>query len=92
MELRLSPFDPLALLDEIERLVRVQIGPREFVRRNPSATEPGAGLVQISAPGDAGAVVPAHDTLSLQNAGNYSSALSELKQHQAHDVAASAAD
>jgi len=94
MELRLSPFDPLALLDEIERLVPgYKLDRVNLFGGNPSATEPGAGLVQISAPGDAGAVVPAHDTLFTSGTlGNYSSALSELKQHQAHDVAASAAD
>jgi NADH-quinone oxidoreductase subunit G len=80
--------------DEIERLVPgYKLDRVNLFGGNPSATEPGAGLVQISAPGDAGAVVPAHDTLFTSGTlGNYSSALSELKQHQAHDVAASAAD
>jgi len=96
MELRMSPFDPLALLDEIERLVPgYKLDRVNLFGGNPSSTEPGAGsgFVPLSALSDPGAVVPAHDTLFTSGTlGSYSSALRELKQHQAHDVAASAAD
>jgi NADH-quinone oxidoreductase subunit G len=96
MELRLSPFDPLALLDEIERLVPgYKLDRTNLFGGNASTTEPGpgSGFVPLSALSNPGVVVPAHDTLFTSGTlGSYSTALRELKQHQAHDVELSAAD
>jgi NADH-quinone oxidoreductase subunit G len=96
MELRMSPFDPLALLDEIERLVPgYKLDRMNLFGGNASATEPGAGsgFVPLTALSDPTSVVPAHDTLFTSGTlGSYSTALRELKQHQAHDVALTAAD
>ena len=48
LELKLSPFDPLAVLDEIERLVPgVQARPAESFQRQRCATE--TGFVPVSA-------------------------------------------
>jgi NADH-quinone oxidoreductase subunit G len=60
---------------------------------NDVRTEP--GFVPISALTASGidTVVPAHDTLFTSSTlGRYSPALKELKQHQAHELAESAAD
>jgi NADH-quinone oxidoreductase subunit G len=92
LEPRLSPFDPLAVLDEIARLVpsyaldRVNLFGGNAVRTEPGA---GPGFVPLSAI----TVVPAHDTLFTSGTlGRYSSALKELEKHQAHEVAGVAAD
>jgi NADH-quinone oxidoreductase subunit G len=96
MELRLSPFDPLALLDEIERLVPgYKLDRVNLFGGNSSTTEPGAGpgFVPVTVLTDPGSVVPRHDRLFTSGTlGSYSSALRELKQHQAHEVTLSAAD
>ncbi len=92
LEPRLSPFDPLAVLDEIARLVpsynldRVNLFGGNAVRTEPGA---GPGFVPLSAI----TVVPAHDTLFTSGTlGRYSSTLKELEKHQAHEVAGVAAD
>jgi NADH-quinone oxidoreductase subunit G len=94
LEPKLSPFDPLAVLDEIARLVpgytldRINLFVGNDVR-----TEPGFVPVSaLSTPGN-GTVIPAHDTLFTSSTlGRYSPALNELNQHQAHDLTESAAD
>ena len=96
LEPRLSPFDPLALLDEIARLVPGYVLDRvNLFGGNAVKTEPGAGpgFVPISALNGSELVVPAHDTLFTSGTlGQYSSALRQLKEHQAHEVAGAAAD
>jgi len=92
LEPRLSPFDPLAVLDEIARLVpgykldRVNLFGGNAVKSEPSV---GAGFVPLAAI----TMAPAHDTLFTSGTlGRYSTALGELEKHQAHDAAGVAAD
>ncbi len=94
LEPRLSPFDPLAALDEIARLVPGYTLDRiNLFTGNDVQTEPGfvpASALYASAHD---AIVPAHDTLFTSSTlGNYSPALKQLQQHQAHELAESAAD
>jgi NADH-quinone oxidoreductase subunit G len=94
LEPKLSPFDPLAVLDEIARLVPgYQLDRINLFTGNDVRTEP--GFVPITALTASGidTVVPAHDTLFTSSTlGRYSPALNELKQHQTHELAESAAD
>ena len=94
LELKLSPLDPLAMLDEIERLVPGYTLDRlNLFGGNDVPTEP--GLVPVSPQTNAGPdlVVPAHDGLfTSATLGGYSKALRELELHQTHAVAESAAD
>jgi len=94
LEPKMSPFDPLAVLDEIARLVPgYQLDRINLFTGNDVRTEP--GFVPITALTASGidTVVPAHDTLFTSSTlGRYSAALNELKQHQAHELAESAAD
>jgi NADH-quinone oxidoreductase subunit G len=97
LEPRLSPFDPLAALDEIERLVPGYALDRiNLFGGNDVHTEPGFVPVStLAAPGSArnDGIVPAHDTLfTSATLGRYSAALNHLEQHQAHELAESAAD
>ena len=96
LEPRLSPFDPLAVLDEIARLVPGYVLDRvNLFGGNAVKTEPGAGpgFVPVSALSGSDLVVPAHDTLFTSGTlGQYCPALRQLKEHQAHEVAVSAAD
>jgi NADH-quinone oxidoreductase subunit G len=94
LEPRLSPFDPLAVLDEIARLVPgYTLDRTNLFGGNDVRTEPGFVPVSaVSAPGTDN-VVPAHDTLFTSSTlGRYSPALNELQKHQAHELAESAAD
>jgi NADH-quinone oxidoreductase subunit G len=94
LEPKLSPFDPLATLDEIARLVPgYQFDRINLFGGNDVRTEP--GFVPVSALGASAneGVIPAHDTLFTSSTlGRYSPALNELQQHQAHELAESAAD
>ncbi len=85
LEPRLSPFDPLAVLDEIERLVPGYALDRiNLLGGNDVRTEP--GFVPVAALTEAlpGLVAPAHDGLFTSGTlGRYSPALKELAQHQA---------
>jgi NADH-quinone oxidoreductase subunit G len=96
LEPRLSPFDPLALLDEIARLVPGYVLDRvNLFGGNAVKTEPGEGpgFVPISALNGSDLVVPTHDTLFTSGTlGQYSPALRQLKEHQVHEVAGAAAD
>jgi NADH-quinone oxidoreductase subunit G len=97
LELKLSPFDPLAVLDEIERLVPgYQLDRTNLLGGNDVPTEPGFVPVSaLAAPQVAkpDLVVPAHDGLfTSATLGRYSHALQELERHQAPDGADSAAD
>ncbi|MGD0733681.1 MAG: NADH-quinone oxidoreductase subunit NuoG [Terracidiphilus sp.] len=94
LEPKLSPFDPLAVLDEIERLVPGYTLDRlNLFGGNDVRTEP--GFVPVSALSSNGTdnIAPAHDTLfTSATLGRYSPALNQLEQHQAHELAESAAD
>jgi NADH-quinone oxidoreductase subunit G len=99
LEPRLSPFDPLAMLDEIERLVpgytldRVNLFAGNDVHTEPAAPAARPGFVPISALSAPELVVPAHDSLFTSGSlGRYSSALRQLEQHQSKETVASAAD
>jgi NADH-quinone oxidoreductase subunit G len=94
LEPRLSPFDPLAVLDEIERLVPGYALDRiNLFGGNDVHTEPGFVPVSALAAPATDSVVPAHDTLFTSSTlGRYSVALNELQQHQTHQLAESAAD
>ena len=96
LEPRLSPFDPLAVLDEIARLVPGYLLDRaNLFGGNAVSTEPGAspGFVPLSALTGSDLVVPSHDTLFTSGTlGRYSPALRQLEQHQAKEVVEGAAD
>jgi NADH-quinone oxidoreductase subunit G len=96
LELKFSPFDPMALLDEIERLVPgYKLDRLNLFGGNDVATEPGAspGFVPVAALAGAEHIAPAHDTLFTSGTlGRYSTGLSEIDKHQAAELAETAAD
>ena len=90
LEPRLSPFDPDAILDEIQRLVpgydlrRLQLLSGNDQHLSPAAMpiKDDAGLVQISSRRDL--VLPANDTLFTSGTlGRYSAMLTDLQQNEA---------
>jgi NADH-quinone oxidoreductase subunit G len=100
MEPKLSPFDPLALLDEIQRLVpgyapgpnfdRLNLFSGNDVRSELGSTP---SFVPVSALTGADPVVPAHDTLfTSATLGRFSQGLQDINRHQAKEAAATAAD
>jgi NADH-quinone oxidoreductase subunit G len=97
LEPKLSPFDPLATLDEIARLVPgYNLDRINLFTGNDVPTEPGfvpASALIASAETAQENVRPAHDTLFTSSTlGRYSPALIQLQQHQAKELAESAAD
>ncbi len=95
MEPRLSPFDPLAVLDEIERLVPAyKLDRANLLGGNDVPTEPGFVPVSTLTVPPPGGIVPAHDTLFTSGSlGRYSRALGELKIHQSQpELAETGAD
>ncbi len=92
LEPKLSPFDPLAVLDEIERLVpSYKLDRLNLFGGNDVPTEP--GFVPLSALAGPALVLPAHDGLFTSGTlSRYSPALNELEQYQAHELAETAAD
>jgi NADH-quinone oxidoreductase subunit G len=96
LEPRLSPFDPLAILDEIARLVpgykldRMNLYAGNDVRAELGATP---GFVPVSALQSSSLIAPAHDTLFTSGTlGQHSPALHELEEHQKNELATTAAD
>jgi NADH-quinone oxidoreductase subunit G len=85
LEPKLSPFDPLAVLDEIERLVPAyKLDRLNLFGGNEVHTEP--GFVPVSALTRSGPdlVTPAHNGLFTSGTlGRYSKGLSDLEHHQA---------
>jgi NADH-quinone oxidoreductase subunit G len=90
LEPRLSPFDPYAILDEIQRLVpgynllRLQLLSGNDQHLSPAATpaRDTSDLVHISYRRDL--VLPAHDTLFTSGTlGRYSAMLNDLQQNEA---------
>ncbi len=84
MEPKLSPFDPFAILDEIQRLVpgynllRLQLLSGNDQHLQPAASN---GLVQIGSRRDL--VLPANDTLFTSGTlGRYSAMLSDLQHNE----------
>ncbi|MEO6815473.1 MAG: molybdopterin-dependent oxidoreductase [Edaphobacter sp.] len=85
LEPKLSPFDPYAILDEIQRLVpgynllRLQLLSGNDQHLQPAAS----GLVQIGSRRDL--VLPANDTLFTSGTlGRYSAMLNDVQQFQAN--------
>jgi NADH-quinone oxidoreductase subunit G len=94
LEPKLSPLDPLAVLDEIERLVPGYALDRiNLFGGNDVHTEPGFVPITALTAAQPDLVAPAHDGLfTSATLGRYSSALKELERHQTHALAESAAD
>ena len=94
MELKLSPFDPLAALDEIERLVPAyKLDRLNLFSGNNVRTEPGFVPVSALATPRADLVAPAHNGLFTSGTlGHYSKYLGEIAEHQAGKLAETAAD
>jgi NADH-quinone oxidoreductase subunit G len=88
LEPKLSPFDPLVVLDEIARLVPGYALDRiNLLGGNDVRTEP--GFVPVAALTEAlpGLVAPVHDGLFTSGTlGRYSPALKELAKHQAREL------
>ncbi len=83
LEPKLSPFDPLAVLDEIARLVPgYALDRMNLLSGNDVRTEPGSTPASTSAA--RGQITPAHDGLFTSGTlSQHSKALQELAQHQA---------
>jgi NADH-quinone oxidoreductase subunit G len=94
LEPKLSPFDPFAILDEIQRVVpgydkllRLQLLSRNDQHISPAST----GLVQITA-ARKDLVLPSADTLFTSGSlTRYSPMLQDVQRHQATEVAANLA-
>ena len=96
LEPKLSPFDPLAVLDEIERLVpgytldRINLFAGNDVPTEPSVNSGTRASPTLITPE---LIVPAHDTLFTSGTlGRFSPALKQLEEHQSKELAKSAAD
>lgn len=94
LEPRLSPFDPLAVLDEIERLVPAyKLDRLNLFAGNDVHTEPGFVPVSALTAGRPDLAVPSQDGLfSSGTLGTYSTYLRDLKEYQSHQLAETAAD
>jgi NADH-quinone oxidoreductase subunit G len=92
LEPRLSPFDPLAVLDEIERLVPTyKLDRLNLFGGNDVPTEP--GFVPVSTLTAPVHISPEHDGLFTSGTlGRYSTALKELEIHQESVPAEAVAD
>ena len=84
LEPKLSPFDPLAVLDEIERLVPAyKLDRMNLFSGNDVPTEPGFVPVSALTKPHRDLIVPAHDGLFTSGTlDRYSPALRELQHHQ----------
>ncbi|MFZ1084841.1 MAG: NADH-quinone oxidoreductase subunit NuoG [Terracidiphilus sp.] len=83
LEWKTSPFDPLAVLDEIARLVPgYELDRVNLLSGNDVPSEP--GFVPVAALTERGEILPAQNGLFTSGTlGEYSVALKELKKHQA---------
>ncbi len=82
LEPKLSPFDPLAVLDEIERLIPTyKLDRMNLFAGNDVPVEP--GFVPVSALAGTDVVTPAHNGLFTSGTmGHYSPGLKDLQRHQ----------
>jgi NADH-quinone oxidoreductase subunit G len=89
MEPKLSPFDPFAILDEIQRLVPGydKLRRLQLLSGNDQHIEPNAGdLVQIANRNDL--VLPSHDSLFTSGSlTRFSPQLQDIQRHQDREVA-----
>jgi NADH-quinone oxidoreductase subunit G len=98
LEPKLSPFDPLATLDEIARLVPGYTPSSGFARINLFAgndvhTEPNPPQDSSQRESAGDLIMPAHDNLFTSGTlGEFSRALRQLTQHQMREMADTAAD
>jgi NADH-quinone oxidoreductase subunit G len=96
LEPKVSPFDPLAALDEIERLVpSYKLDRLNLLAGNDVRTEPGFVPVSALTKGRSEAVTPAHDGLFTSGTlGRHSAYMRELNEYQARkkELAETAAD
>ncbi len=96
LEPRTSPFDPLALLGEIARLVPgYSLDIANLYAGNDVRSEIGAnpGFVPVAALHSPALITPAHNGLFTSGTlGHYCSGLGEIEEHQKNEVAVSAAD
>ncbi len=94
LELKLSPFDPLAVLDEIERLVpSYKLDRMNLFSGNDVPTEPGFVPVSSLTQPHPDLINSAHDGLFTSGTlSRYSPALRELERHQSQQLAETAAD
>jgi NADH-quinone oxidoreductase subunit G len=96
LEPKLSPFDPLAVLDEIERLVpSYKLDRLNLLAGNDVHTEPGFVPVSALTKGRSEFVAPSHDGLFTSGTlGRYSEYMRELDKYQAQqkEPAETAAD
>jgi NADH-quinone oxidoreductase subunit G len=94
LEPRTSPFDPLAVLDEIERLVPAyKLDRVNLFGGNDVPTEPGFVPVSALTESRPVPVLPEHDGLFTSGTlGRYSIGLRELQLHQSHELAETATD
>ena len=85
LEPKLSPLDPLAVLDEIERLVpSYKLDRLNLFSGNDVRSEPGFVPVSSLTAGRAHLVAPSHDGLFTSGTlGRYSEYLKELDEYQA---------
>jgi NADH-quinone oxidoreductase subunit G len=92
LEPKLSPFDPLAVLDEIERLVPgYKLDRLNLFGGNDVSTEP--GFVPVATLTAQAPASPAHNGLFTSGTlGRYSPGLQELQQYQSSALAETAAD
>ncbi len=90
LEPKLSPFDPLAVLDEIERLVPgYKLDRANLLGGNDVPTDLGLaqGFVPAAALSGRGRITPAHDGLFTSGTlGEHSPALQDLARHQAREA------
>jgi NADH-quinone oxidoreductase subunit G len=96
LEPKLSPFDPLAVMDEIERLVpSYKLDRLNLFSGNDVPTNPGFVPVSAVTQPHPDLIVPAHDALFTSGTlGRYSRALEDLNLHQSQQpqLAETAAD
>ena len=96
LELKLSPFDPLVMLDEIAGTVPgYSLDRLNLLGGNAVSTEIGAAsaFVPVASLHTADQIVPAHDGLFTSSTlGRYSTGLNEIAQHQSCEPTATVAD
>ena len=93
LEPKLSPFDPLAVLDEIERLVPAyKLDRANLFAGNDVQTEPGFVPVSALTGAREDVVDPTHDGLFTSGTlGRYSTYLREIEEHQVEQMTDTAA-
>jgi NADH-quinone oxidoreductase subunit G len=93
LEPKLSPFDPLAVLDEIERLAPAyKLDRLNLIAGNDVRTEPGFVPVSALTTTRKDLVEPTHDGLfSSGTLGRYSRYLREIEEHQVEQMTETAA-